>query len=196
MGKIGQEASLTCDSFAIPLPDKDIIWTFNKNKIVDDERYKVDKAAKVDGIVSTRVIKNTVAIDFGDYECSINNGFGEDTLTVRLHRIGENDKSITKYNVFFEDDSSLVLMVLVSLTVAVLVILAVLLIILQCWRFRGRFRKLRRKLKKKNSGGGSSQSDSDYSSYTGEEEDDMEQSTSFSEGTNDREVEYDYFHLS
>ena len=32
-GKNGQEASLTCDSFAIPLPDEDIVWTFNKNKI-------------------------------------------------------------------------------------------------------------------------------------------------------------------
>ena len=87
-GKLRQEASLTCDSFAIPLPDKDITWTYNKNKIVESDRYKINKAAKVDGIVSTLVIKSTLATDFGDYDCSINNGFGEDTLTVRLHRIG------------------------------------------------------------------------------------------------------------
>ena len=88
-GKVGQDASLTCDSFAIPLPDKDITWTFNKNKIEESDHYQIKKAAKVDGIVSTLVVKNTVAADFGDYECSIDNGFGADTLAVKLHRIGK-----------------------------------------------------------------------------------------------------------
>ena len=79
-------------------------------------------------------------------------------------------------------------MVLVSLTVAVLVVLAILLIVLQCWKFRGRFKKFRRKFRKDNSGDASSQSDSDYSSYTGEEEDNLEQSTIFSDRTDEREV--------
>ena len=33
VGKLGQEARITCDSFAIPLPDADIIWTFKKSRI-------------------------------------------------------------------------------------------------------------------------------------------------------------------
>lgn len=32
-GRIGQEARVTCDSFAIPLPDEDIVWAFNKIRI-------------------------------------------------------------------------------------------------------------------------------------------------------------------
>ena len=85
-------------------------------------------------------------------------------------------------------------MVLVSVTVGVLVILAMLLIILQCWRFRGKMRKLRKMLQKEGSGNRDSQTDSDYSSYTGdddivddidddEENDDMEESTVFSDIT-------------
>ena len=32
-GKIGQEARITCDSFSIPLPEEDIVWSFNKIQI-------------------------------------------------------------------------------------------------------------------------------------------------------------------
>merc|ERR1711892_1650200 len=99
-------------------------------------------------------------------------------VLVRLHRL---------------DDSSLVLMVLVSLTVGVLVVLAILLIVLQCWRFRARFRKFRKKFQKEAAGDATSQSDSDYSSYTGGEEkdvDDLEQSTVFSDRTDQRESVY------
>ena len=70
----------------------------------------------------------------------------------------------------------MVLMVLVSVTVGVLVVLAMFLIVLQCWRFRGKLRKLRRKIEGSGSGDRDSQSDSDYSSYASQED----QSTVFS----------------
>ena len=86
---MGQDVTLTCDSFSIPLPEKDIIWSFKKNKIMENDRYKITKAAKVDGVVSSLLIKKAIASDFGDYECSINNGIGEDTLTLKLDRVGK-----------------------------------------------------------------------------------------------------------
>lgn len=145
-------------------------------------------------MLSTLVIKNTIATDFGEYECSVDNGFGKDSLTVRLLRLGNEIEPRTWLNLICLDDSSLVLMVLVSVTVGVLVVLAILLIIIQCWRFRGKIKKLRKKLQKDSSDDRDSQTDSDYSSYTGdddivddidneEENDGMEESTIFSDMT-------------
>ena len=46
-------------------------------------------------MASTLVLKKTVATDFGEYECSVDNGFGKDSLTVRLLRIGMDKQSLT-----------------------------------------------------------------------------------------------------
>ena len=87
-GKLGQDVSLTCDSFAIPKPEKGIVWNFKGNAIVDNEHYQITKSTKVDGVLSTLLIKKAVATDFGDYECKIDNGFGADAFIVKLFRIG------------------------------------------------------------------------------------------------------------
>lgn len=75
------------------------------------------------------------------------------------------------YQTQLSDDSNLVLMVLVSLTVAVLVVLTVLLSYLQCYRLRQSAPK---------AGHSRTDSDSDYSSYQGDGEDEI-QDTTFSE---------------
>ena len=79
------------------------------------------------------------------------------------------------------------LMVLGSLAVSVLVILAVFLLLLQCWRFKGKIKKMRKKLHTEGTSESRTDSDSDYSSYTGEEDvgEMAEQSTVFSERTED-----------
>ena len=84
--KIKEEAMLTCDSFAIPLPDKDIVWSFEGNKILENDKFSIKKATKVDGIVSSLIIKETESEDFGDYKCSIDNDFGKDSLIVKCRR--------------------------------------------------------------------------------------------------------------
>ena len=38
--------------------------------------------------MSSLRIKSVIAESFGDYSCSVTNGYGEDTKTVKLIRIG------------------------------------------------------------------------------------------------------------
>lgn len=84
----GSDAVLTCDSFAIPLPKHDIVWSRGGATIITGDKYRLDKAAKVDGIVSSLTVTNIADTDLGEYVCSINNDHGQDSRTVHLERIG------------------------------------------------------------------------------------------------------------
>ena len=106
--RLGAEAVLTCDSFAIPLPDKvtilllintntvnlnistkDIVWLHHDVPLAPSEHYSISKAAKVDGLVSSLRVRRVGLPDLGEYSCSIANGHGEDRRTVKLNRVGQ-----------------------------------------------------------------------------------------------------------
>ena len=55
--------------------------------ISNNDHYSINKAAKIDGIVSTLTVKGLLEVDFGDYVCSISNGHGEDAFNVTLLRV-------------------------------------------------------------------------------------------------------------
>ena len=68
---------------------QDITWKYKNLTISDNSHYAISKAAKVDGVVSSLTITGLSDGDFGPYKCVVNNGHGEDTHTVNLHRIGK-----------------------------------------------------------------------------------------------------------
>ena len=66
---------------------KDIVWKYKDVVITDSDHYSINKAVKVDGIVSTLTVKGLQEADFGEYVCNISNGHGEDAFTVTLLRV-------------------------------------------------------------------------------------------------------------
>lgn len=87
-GSLGETVQLVCDSFAMPVPET-MVWKYNDYPVNSKtEHYQVLTQRKKDGVVSTLVIKDSVTSDFGSYNCSVKNAYGEDFQIVELQRRG------------------------------------------------------------------------------------------------------------
>ena len=51
--------------------------------------YGVEERGRADGMSSTLVIRDVIASDFGEYNCSVRNSHGEDAFTITLERKSE-----------------------------------------------------------------------------------------------------------
>ena len=51
--------------------------------------YGVEERGRADGMSSTLVIRDVIASDFGEYNCSVRNSHGEDAFTITLQRKSE-----------------------------------------------------------------------------------------------------------
>ena len=89
----GADAVLTCDTFAVPVPDNDVVWRYREMIISANDQYSINNVKKEDGsvkvgVVSTLTVRDVGEPDFGDYVCSVDNGHGENSHNVHLQRIG------------------------------------------------------------------------------------------------------------
>ena len=85
-GPLGETVQLVCESFAIPVPEG-IVWKYNDYPVNSKtEHYQVITQRKKDGLVSTLVIKDSVYSDYGTYNCSLRNDYGQDFHLVELQR--------------------------------------------------------------------------------------------------------------
>lgn len=121
-GALGETLQLTCEAFALPVPDN-ILWQYNDHPVSSKtEHYQVLTERRRDGLVSTLVIKDSVMSDFGSYNCSVRNAYGEDFLIVHLQR----------------EESTLLLVILVGVVSGAILVLSVLLVFLHWRRLRAK----------------------------------------------------------
>jgi len=121
-GALGETLQLTCEAFALPVPDN-ILWEYNDHPVSSKtEHYQVLTERRRDGLVSTLVIKDSVISDFGSYNCSVRNAYGEDSLIVHLQR----------------EESTLLLVILVGVVSGAILVLSVLLVFLHWRRLRAK----------------------------------------------------------
>jgi hypothetical protein len=88
-GSLGDTVQLMCESFSMPVPEG-IVWKYNDYPVSSKtEHYQVITQRKKDGLVSTLVIKDSANSDYGMYNCSLRNGYGQDFHLVELQRQGK-----------------------------------------------------------------------------------------------------------
>ena len=117
---VSDTIELVCEAVSIPPPG--IEWRYNNYIITSDiEHYTiVTLTLDKDKVVSTLIIKDSVQSDFGDYNCSASNSYGQDTAVIHLHR----------------KDFSLVLLLVVGLIMAALLVIITLLVFTHWRRMR------------------------------------------------------------
>ena len=117
---VGDTIELVCEAVSVPAPS--IEWRYNNYMITSDiEHYTIiTLTLDKDKVVSTLLIKESVQSDFGDYNCSARNSYGQDTAIMHLKR----------------KDFSLVLLLVVGLVMAALLVIITLLVFLQWRRLR------------------------------------------------------------
>ena len=87
-GSLGETIQLVCASFSMPIAET-IVWKYNDYPVNSKtEHHQMITQRKKDSLVSTLVIKDSVSSDFGTYNCSSRNAYGEDFHLVDLRRKG------------------------------------------------------------------------------------------------------------
>ena len=117
---IGDTIEIVCEAVSIPAPG--IEWKYNNHIITSDIEHYTVITLNLDKnkVFSTLIIKDSVQSDFGDYNCSASNSYGQDTAVIHLHR----------------KDFSLVLLLVVGLVMASLLVIITLLLFLYWRRLR------------------------------------------------------------
>ena len=85
-GTEGDTVQLTCEAFSIPPPNT-LHWHLHGYPIdTKSSHYALMETGKKDGMKSTLVIRNSISTDFGDYNCTVKNQFGDDSFVITLQR--------------------------------------------------------------------------------------------------------------
>ncbi|CAH8495445.1 unnamed protein product [Schistosoma mattheei] len=82
---LGQPARLRCTVNSVPLPPSgQTHWYFNGNPIQPDSHHKFEQEEFIGGVVLVLHIAHVMMSDFGQYNCSVKNGYGSDWKLIRL----------------------------------------------------------------------------------------------------------------
>ncbi|KAK7079633.1 hypothetical protein SK128_002150 [Halocaridina rubra] len=85
-GLEGDTVQVVCDINSIPRPSE-VLWSKEKYIINPNEsRYNVLQENTRRGVKSTLIIQETLAEDFGAYNCTAKNGYGSHTYEIQLKR--------------------------------------------------------------------------------------------------------------
>ena len=83
-GRVGSNAELMCDAFAIP-PPTTILWSsYGFSLPLKSEHYRLDERPRRDGFQSKLIIRPVTEKDFGDYNCTVQNSHGVDSYVITL----------------------------------------------------------------------------------------------------------------
>ena len=78
-----------CESVSVP-PAERVVWKYKDYPVnTRTSHYQVVTRRSEDRTVSTLVIANTVLADFGTYNCTVRNSYGEDFQLIEIVRKGE-----------------------------------------------------------------------------------------------------------
>ena len=82
-------AQAQCESVSVP-PAEKVVWKYKDYPVnTRTSHYQVVTKRSEDRTVSTLVISNTVLADFGTYNCTVRNSYGEDFQLIEIVRKGE-----------------------------------------------------------------------------------------------------------
>ena len=81
----GTGVELVCVAVSVPPPT--IVWRYHNNTLTNKTpHYTVVSQRQDDRTVSHLIIKESTLRDFGDYNCSASNSYGQDHAIVQLKR--------------------------------------------------------------------------------------------------------------
>lgn len=84
------DGKVSCLVRSVPYPDQ-ILWIRSK-KIIDyaqSGRYSITQTQMADGVENILHISHLTPSDFGEYICTVFNGYGNDTKTIVLAETGQ-----------------------------------------------------------------------------------------------------------
>ena len=76
-------------------PQPTVTWTYNKGKLPDAKRFKVDTIINMTSVSMAKVIRN----DKGDFNVTLKNEVGEASYTVHVSILGMTKNLCIDYNV-------------------------------------------------------------------------------------------------
>ena len=86
---LGDSVQLSCEGRAQPQVDT-VSWRY-KDRPLDtaSQHYQVITKKKQDKVSSTLVIRNVALSDFGVYNCTLRNSYGQDSSLIEVVRKGK-----------------------------------------------------------------------------------------------------------
>ena len=88
-GSLGETVQLLCQGRAQPQVDT-VVWRYKDFPVnTRNNHYQVINNKKEDKISSTLVIRNAALADFGVYNCSVRNSYGQDFHLIEIVRKGK-----------------------------------------------------------------------------------------------------------
>ncbi|ALC48823.1 kirre [Drosophila busckii] len=86
-GQVGAKAKLDCLAFSIPKADQ-ITWSFEGRVInmstANPDTYIFEEHHLPEGVRAALIIKDSRAVNYGRYNCTISNPYGSDSLMINL----------------------------------------------------------------------------------------------------------------
>ena len=96
VGREGDTVQVTCRAFSIPPPNR-IHWTFHGFPVdTSSHHYSLLQNKLTDTVQSTLIIKDSIQQDFGDYNCTVKNSYGEDSIIITLEPSSK-DKTVNLF---------------------------------------------------------------------------------------------------
>lgn len=110
----GHAARLRCTVNSVPAPPiGQTHWYFHGHPVPHDSHHRFEREEFIGGVVLALYIPHVVLTDFGDYNCTVNNGYGSDWKIIRLHH---------------QEDIPIQFIIGAAITVGVLVIIGLILL--------------------------------------------------------------------
>lgn len=83
-GTLGESTQIECVAFSIPKA-RFVIWSFKGHDISNSsDEFQIQEDALPFGVKSTLLIKHSEMKHFGQYNCTVINDYGQDTLEIEL----------------------------------------------------------------------------------------------------------------
>lgn len=81
----GDTARIECIAISVPRA-KQVIWTFNGHEIntSNNHDYSILEDQLPEGVKSTLIVRESMAKNFGRYNCTVVNEYGSDALEIEL----------------------------------------------------------------------------------------------------------------
>ena len=79
---------VVCEALSVP-PASRVVWKYKDYPVnTGSQHYQVITKKNEDRVVTTLVIRNAVLADFGQYNCTVRNEYGEDFQLIEIMRRG------------------------------------------------------------------------------------------------------------
>ena len=79
---------MVCEALSVP-PASRVVWKYKDYPVnTASQHYQVITKKNEDRVVTTLVIRHAVLADFGQYNCTVRNDYGEDFQLIEVMRKG------------------------------------------------------------------------------------------------------------